>query len=480
MANDDRPVLIYTTFPRLDDAKRVGDALVAARLAACVNMFPGMISIFEWKGAREEASEVAMIIKTRASLDRGRARRDQAAASLRAAGAARAADRGRQRRILRLDRRARRQAARAQDERRALSSSPSIRGRPARAPSCSTARAGRAPPRNCRSRRSIPRRGRSSTIPRRSGGRCFTSAAPCSAKSGRAGRRHRHHQSARDDGRVGAGDRQAARQCHRLAGPPHRPTLRRADARGLGRACRGSDRARHRSLFLGDQARLAARQRAGARSARARRARCASAPSTASCCSGSPGAGCTQPTRPTPPAPCSTTSGRGDGTSGCSTGLRVPRAMLPEVRDSQSDFGAHRARAFRRCDSHHGRGRRPAGGGLRAGLLHARHAQGDLRHRLLRARQYRRGESGLGHAHALDHLPSARRQAHLRAGRRDLHGRRDGAMAARQSRPHRLARRRARRWRGRPTRIRASISFPPFRDSARRSGMRARGLPFSG
>jgi periplasmic divalent cation tolerance protein len=68
MANGDRPVLIYTTFPSMDDAKRVGEALVAVRLAACVNMFPGMISIFEWKGAREEANEVAMIIKTRADL----------------------------------------------------------------------------------------------------------------------------------------------------------------------------------------------------------------------------------------------------------------------------------------------------------------------------------------------------------------------------------------------------------------------------
>ena len=68
MANDERPVLIYTTFPSLADAKRVGEALVGARLAACVNMFPGMISIFEWKGAREVADEVAMIVKTRASL----------------------------------------------------------------------------------------------------------------------------------------------------------------------------------------------------------------------------------------------------------------------------------------------------------------------------------------------------------------------------------------------------------------------------
>jgi periplasmic divalent cation tolerance protein len=57
MEKSDRPVFVYTTFPALDDAKLVGDALVAARLAACVNIFPEMISIFEWKGAREEASE---------------------------------------------------------------------------------------------------------------------------------------------------------------------------------------------------------------------------------------------------------------------------------------------------------------------------------------------------------------------------------------------------------------------------------------
>ena len=68
MTQEDRPVLVYTTFASLDDAKRVGDAVVAARLAACVNIFPGMISIYEWKGTREMADEVAMIIKTRASL----------------------------------------------------------------------------------------------------------------------------------------------------------------------------------------------------------------------------------------------------------------------------------------------------------------------------------------------------------------------------------------------------------------------------
>jgi periplasmic divalent cation tolerance protein len=68
MKETDRPAFVYTTFPSLEDAERVGEALVAGRLAACVNIFPGMISIYEWKGKREHADEVAMIIKTRLSL----------------------------------------------------------------------------------------------------------------------------------------------------------------------------------------------------------------------------------------------------------------------------------------------------------------------------------------------------------------------------------------------------------------------------
>lgn len=68
MDDGDLPVLIYATFPSLEEATRIGEALVAARLAACINAIPGMISIYEWEGARERAEEVAMIIKTRAGL----------------------------------------------------------------------------------------------------------------------------------------------------------------------------------------------------------------------------------------------------------------------------------------------------------------------------------------------------------------------------------------------------------------------------
>ncbi|MEM7193216.1 MAG: divalent-cation tolerance protein CutA [Pseudomonadota bacterium] len=68
MEEGDQPVLIYSTFPSLDEAKRIGAALTNARLAACVNILPGMISIYEWEGSQETAEEAAMIIKTRGRL----------------------------------------------------------------------------------------------------------------------------------------------------------------------------------------------------------------------------------------------------------------------------------------------------------------------------------------------------------------------------------------------------------------------------
>ena len=68
LRENDKPVLIYSTFPSLSEAERVGGALVDQGLAACVNILPGMVAIYVWEGKRQRASEVAMIIKTRAAL----------------------------------------------------------------------------------------------------------------------------------------------------------------------------------------------------------------------------------------------------------------------------------------------------------------------------------------------------------------------------------------------------------------------------
>ena len=64
----ERAVLVYTTFPSIVEAERVGRTLVERRLCACVNILPGMISHYWWQGALERGEEVVMIIKTRGAL----------------------------------------------------------------------------------------------------------------------------------------------------------------------------------------------------------------------------------------------------------------------------------------------------------------------------------------------------------------------------------------------------------------------------
>jgi periplasmic divalent cation tolerance protein len=65
---NDKPVIVYSTFPSVTSAETVGGRLVEKNLAACVNILPGMTSIYRWEGKISRDSEVVMIIKTRASL----------------------------------------------------------------------------------------------------------------------------------------------------------------------------------------------------------------------------------------------------------------------------------------------------------------------------------------------------------------------------------------------------------------------------
>ncbi|MFY9640348.1 MAG: divalent-cation tolerance protein CutA [Rhodomicrobium sp.] len=61
-------IVIYTTFPGESDARKIGGALVEEKLAACVNIFPGMVSIYRWQDSIETGSETAMLVKTRKDL----------------------------------------------------------------------------------------------------------------------------------------------------------------------------------------------------------------------------------------------------------------------------------------------------------------------------------------------------------------------------------------------------------------------------
>ena len=64
----ERPLLVYTTFPDAGTALAVGETLVRDKLAACVNVLPGMRSVYAWKGAIEHGDEVVAIVKTRTGL----------------------------------------------------------------------------------------------------------------------------------------------------------------------------------------------------------------------------------------------------------------------------------------------------------------------------------------------------------------------------------------------------------------------------
>src|ERR1700688_3204601 len=64
----ERAVFVYTTYPSIVEAEVAGRALVERPLCACVNILPGMVSLYWWQGKIDRGDEVVMIIKTRASL----------------------------------------------------------------------------------------------------------------------------------------------------------------------------------------------------------------------------------------------------------------------------------------------------------------------------------------------------------------------------------------------------------------------------
>jgi periplasmic divalent cation tolerance protein len=65
---DSEFVFLYSTFPDRAAAEKVGRALVESKLAACVNIFAPVTSIYEWEGGLETTEETAAFIKTRRGL----------------------------------------------------------------------------------------------------------------------------------------------------------------------------------------------------------------------------------------------------------------------------------------------------------------------------------------------------------------------------------------------------------------------------
>ena len=58
------PVLVMSAVGAQSDAQKIARTLVEERVAACVNIVPGITSIYRWKGAVEQEGEVLLVIKT--------------------------------------------------------------------------------------------------------------------------------------------------------------------------------------------------------------------------------------------------------------------------------------------------------------------------------------------------------------------------------------------------------------------------------
>jgi periplasmic divalent cation tolerance protein len=61
-------IVVFSTCASTEEAHRLARALVEKRLAACVNVMPGIRSVYRWKDAIEDEEEVLLLIKTSRAL----------------------------------------------------------------------------------------------------------------------------------------------------------------------------------------------------------------------------------------------------------------------------------------------------------------------------------------------------------------------------------------------------------------------------
>jgi len=61
-------IVLFITTADAEEARRIASVLVKKRKAACVNIVPGVSSLFWWQGKVEKADECLLMVKSRASL----------------------------------------------------------------------------------------------------------------------------------------------------------------------------------------------------------------------------------------------------------------------------------------------------------------------------------------------------------------------------------------------------------------------------
>ena len=61
-------IVLFTTASNSEEAHKIAKVLLSQRKAACVNIVPGISSLFWWQDKLDSAQESLLIVKTKASL----------------------------------------------------------------------------------------------------------------------------------------------------------------------------------------------------------------------------------------------------------------------------------------------------------------------------------------------------------------------------------------------------------------------------
>lgn len=60
-------IIVIVTVSSAKAAEKIANELVSSKLAACVNIIPGIRSIFMWNGKKESVKECLLMVKTKKS-----------------------------------------------------------------------------------------------------------------------------------------------------------------------------------------------------------------------------------------------------------------------------------------------------------------------------------------------------------------------------------------------------------------------------
>jgi len=61
-------VIVLITVPSIEVGKQIARELVESRLAACVNILPGITSLYRWQGEVTEDEEFLLFVKSKQAL----------------------------------------------------------------------------------------------------------------------------------------------------------------------------------------------------------------------------------------------------------------------------------------------------------------------------------------------------------------------------------------------------------------------------